>query len=225
MRTCSLFVLAVLLATAVAADARFRWKGRVDGVDEILVQGRSVRINHVEAQPVKDQDYRFSAPLPSRDAEVRLRKLKGRGKVRLMEQPSARNGYTAVVRIEDKKGGDSKYEFELLWDDDDDDSDDGGNDSVFRWKGRVDKGVVVEIRGDEHQLKDMGGAGTQEKSVRFDDPLPKRDVAVSLKKKKGRGKIRLVQKPNLFNGFTAKVRIEDDKGGAGDYEFELRWKK
>lgn len=234
-----LFVLGIcIVATPSTADERFQWKGQVDGVDEILIRGRSVRVNHLESKPIQRQDYRFSAPLPNRDIEVELRVIEGRGKIRLMEQPSARNDYTAVVRIEDHGNGDSYYELELVWDDedddwgwnDDDDGDDWGGDfgreeGVFRWEGRVDKGAEIRIRGNDYRVDDMGGQGTQERRADFDSALPESDVVVSLRKLEGRGDVELIQAPDASNGYTAVVRIEDDKGGADDYEIELRWRR
>lgn len=231
------FLLGAFAATAVAAKERFQWKGRVDGVDEILVRGRSVRVNHLEAKPIQRQDYRFSDPLPAHAVEVELGVVEGRGTVRLMEQPSERNDFTAVVRIEDDGGGASDYEFELVWDDDDDwggdwgddirwnDDSDGDGYGVFRWKGRVDIGAEIEIRGDRHSVHDDGGQGTREMRSRFVSSLPASDVIVSLRKLDGRGAVELVQTPDAGNDYTAIIRIEDDKGGADTYELELSWRR
>lgn len=234
MHTCLIGLLSGLAGTA-GADERFQWKGVVDGVDEILIQGRDVRVNHLEAKPIQRQDHRFTAPLPSRDVEVELREIKGRGRVRLMEQPSSRNDYTAVIRIEDDSGGDDEYEFELVWDDDwddwgdEDENDDwrrsGEQETGFRWKGRVDIGARIEIQGREYELKDMGGRGTVEFEARFDAELPRSDVALSLRKLDGRGDVELLQTPSASNDYTAVVQIEDDKSGADNYEFELRWRR
>ena len=238
MRRVWIFLLVTLAAAAVVADERFQWKGRVDGVDEILIRGRSVRINHLEAMPIQRQDHRFSDALPARAVEVELNVIEGRGKVRLMEQPSSRNDYTVVVRIEDESGGAGDYEFELLWDEDDDDwgsdwgsddirwnDDSDGGDGVFRWRGRVDIGADIEIRGDSHTVTDHGGQGTREDRAHFDASLPEADVPVSLRKRDGRGDVELVQAPDADNDYTAIVRIRDDKGGADNYEFELRWRR
>lgn len=238
MRRALLFLLVTLTGTALAAEERFQWKGRVDGVDEILVRGRSVRINHLEAMPIQRQDHRFSEALPSRAVEIELRVIEGRGTVRLMEQPSERNDFTVVVRIEDDKSGAGDYEFELLWDEDDDWGSDWGGDSdirwsddsdgvdgVFRWRGRVDIGAEIEIRGDTHSVKDLGGQGTQEYRAELDASLPETDVPVSLKKRDGRGDVELIQSPDAQNDYTAIVRIRDDKSGADNYEFELRWRR
>lgn len=219
------FVLAG--ASWSSAEERFRWRGDVDGTDEILIRGREVTINHLDAQPLRNQQFRFSAALPSRAVHVTLEVVRGRGEVRLMEQPSARNDFTAVVRIEDERGGDSRYEFELVWDEDEDEDSWKRDrvDGLFHWEGRVDKGVDVTIRGDLHTLSDMGGQGTRERVARFESALPRESVEIYVEKLEGRGDVDLLQAPSSANDYTAIVRIEDDKGGADDYEFELRWRR
>ena len=138
MQRAFFLVLALSVTAGVSAEERFRWRGRVDGVDDILVRGHDVEIDHLKWKPIQEQDYRFTAPLPRWDVEVELQTIKGRGRVRLMEQPSARNDYTAVVRIEDERSGDAEYEFELRWRDDWEDGDAAYD--AFRWEGRVDVG-------------------------------------------------------------------------------------
>ena len=111
-------------ASASFAEERFQWRGQVDGTDEILIRGQEVRVRHLAAKPIQRQDYRFTAPLPEWDVDLQLLKIEGRGEVRLVEEPSSWNDYTAVVRIDDEKQlGDSYYEFELTWSEGDDWSD------------------------------------------------------------------------------------------------------
>ena len=106
MRRTLLFLFVTLTTAAgAAAEERFQWRGRVDGAADILIRGRSVRVDHLGAKPIQHQDYRFSAYLPARAGEGERRHIEGRGTVRLLEQPSKRNDYTVVVRIEDERGG------------------------------------------------------------------------------------------------------------------------
>lgn len=228
------------LAGVAKADEKFQWRGEVDGVDEIQIRGDSIRIKHLENQPIQNQDYRFSEPLPRRDVHLKLRKISGRGHVRLVEEPSSWNDYTATVRIDDgRQGGSDRYEFELEWRSDNwddwesnswDHSDEWDDpwqhrrEGMFRWAGRVDVGAEIQIRGEQHRVNDAGGSGTQERRSQFSDALPSSDVPVSLHKVHGRGKVELVQTPSRSNDYTAVVRIEDDKGGADNYEFELTWR-
>ena len=95
---------------------RFWWRGVIDGSDRIRLMGDQVIIEHVEAQPVRDDSYDLSSPLPRTGTPVTLRKIKGRGRVEIVEQPSSRNRFSVVVLLEDKKGGSDTYEFELVWD-------------------------------------------------------------------------------------------------------------
>lgn len=237
----TLLALMVLSCPGPAlADQTFQWKGEVDGVDEIQIRGGSVRVNHLEAQPIQRQDHRFSQPLPSRDTHLRLVKVAGRGNVHVVEEPNSWNDYTATVRIEDRQGGADFYEFELHWRSDswnDWENSDWNHsnewndpfqqrrEGLFRWMGRVDIGAEIEIRGKTHRVNDKGGSGTQEHQAKFSMPLPSSDAPVSLHKVDGRGRVELVQNPSRSNGYAAIVRITDDKGGADDYEFELSFRQ
>ncbi|HSF14363.1 MAG TPA: hypothetical protein VLK65_02285 [Vicinamibacteria bacterium] len=96
---------------------------------------------------------------------------------------------------------------------------------MFRWRGRVDIGADIEIRGRNHHVNDKGGSGTQERQARFSAALPRNGSPVSVHKIHGRGLVLLTQFPNSSNNYTAIVRITDSKGGADDYEFELTWQQ
>lgn len=228
-------------AGLLSADQKFQWRGEVDGVDDILIRGNSVRIDHREAQPIQSQDHRFSEPLPERDVHLRLVKVKGRGKVRLIQEPNSWNDYTAKVRIDDSRGGSDDYEFELHWRSDswddwekndwnhsnewEDDHFGDREEGMFRWRGKVDIGAEIELRGREHHVNDKGGSGTQERQARFSASLPHSTAPISLHKIHGRGLVLITQYPNSRNDYTTKVTITDRKGGADDYEFELVWKQ
>ena len=60
--------------------------------------------------------------------------------------------------------------------------------------------------------------------VSFSNPLPRANVTVSVRKRNGRGRVSVVQQPNQSNNYTAIVKIDDDKGGADDYEIEMEWR-
>jgi hypothetical protein len=60
--------------------------------------------------------FAFSQPLPDRHFEsFELVDVQGRGRVDLVEEPWEGNDYTAVVRIEDERGGSAEYSFRLVW--------------------------------------------------------------------------------------------------------------
>jgi hypothetical protein len=93
----------------------FRWRGRVDGSDYINLQGNRVTVDHLEANPIQNASFQQSRVLPRSNVQVRLNKIRGRGTVELVEQPSSYNNFTAVVLIDDPDGGQDDYEFELIW--------------------------------------------------------------------------------------------------------------
>lgn len=102
--------------TSTQAQGRIWWRGVVDGSDRIRFRGDQVTIEHIGAQPIRDATYDISTALPTRRAVVvTLRLIRGRGRVELVEQPSSRNRYSAIVLVDDPKGGTDTYEFELLW--------------------------------------------------------------------------------------------------------------
>ena len=68
-------------------------------------------------------------------------------------------------------------------------------------------------------------AGTTQVAATVTPSLPRAGVPVSLHKVQGRGRVELVQTPNPGNDYVAVVRITDEKSGAGDYEFELSWRR
>src|SRR3990172_6204870 len=197
-----LAIVTPILLSALALPAEieyFRWRGDVDGIDDILIRGSQVKIEHVSAKPIQSQDHRFSAPLPFAEVELTLEVLHGRGSVRLMEQPSKRNQYTAVVRVDDQdNAGDDKYEFELSWSREDLRESDV-YEATFRLRGRVDIGCEIEIQGKRHKVTDAGGAGTPEKGATFSEPLPDSEVPVSVEKRSGRGRVEIVQTPDSGN--------------------------
>lgn len=91
------------------------WRGRVDDVTVLEIRDRSVRDRVVSGQPAQRVDYNFSSALPRSEVRVSVDKRKGRGEVRVVEQPNRRNGYTAVIEIRDSSGGAADYEIEVRW--------------------------------------------------------------------------------------------------------------
>ena len=93
----------------------FRWEGRVDIGAEIRVHGGEYEVSDVGGQGTQEYRSRFTSDLPEAEVPISLRQLDGRGRIELIQTPSAENAYTAVVRIEDSDSGDDTYSFELSW--------------------------------------------------------------------------------------------------------------
>jgi hypothetical protein len=92
------------------------WSGRVDGKVRVIVEQRNARSEVIAGGPVTGERIRFEQTLPQRrGSEPQVRKLRGRGRVEVVEFPSPRNGYRLVFEIEDDKGGSDNYEIEAGW--------------------------------------------------------------------------------------------------------------
>lgn len=89
----------------------------VDDLVIIHTRGGKVAFETVRGQRARDAGTECSQPLPSGDAlaDFRWRGIDGRGRVELLEEPDRRNRFTAIVRIEDTKGGGQEHHFRLTW--------------------------------------------------------------------------------------------------------------
>jgi len=98
-----------------SGSGRISWKGRVDDDIRITIRGGSADVETIGGTPYNDAQPNFFSSLPSRRVNVSLNVKRGRGQVYIEQQPSRDNGFAAVIRIKDPKGGASDYEFELSW--------------------------------------------------------------------------------------------------------------
>jgi hypothetical protein len=93
-----------------------RWSGRVDDVVEIRLTGQRVETITRSGARVSNVNHSVrGASLPQRDVQVSIERRSGRGEVRVVQQPSRRNGFTTVIRIFDPQGGASFYDVTAFW--------------------------------------------------------------------------------------------------------------
>jgi hypothetical protein len=101
--------------------------------------------------------------------------------------------------------------------------DSGDRSGTISWRGRVDDDVRISFRGGTAHVETIGGTPFNDGQANFLNSLPSRRVSVSVIKIRGRGDMFVEQQPSRENDFTAIVRIKDSRGGASDYEFQLKW--
>jgi hypothetical protein len=97
----------------------FRWSGTVDGEVEIRLQGRHASYRTLSGASVRDVRLHTEQMLPREAGIVSVVRRHGRGSADVVEQPSARNGWTTVIRVRDPQGGASHYAFDVEWRDGD----------------------------------------------------------------------------------------------------------
>ena len=203
----------------------FVWEGRVDGADYLFVRDRSAWIRHIESQPVEDERYDFRTALPQRAQTVQMDVQRGRGRVTVEEQPSARNNYTLKILLDDtQRGGSDFYRLGLRWS--------GGGDwkspadgyrGMIHWRGTVDGRDRLFFQKQTVDVRHLEARPIRNMQVDFSAPLPREVVEVRLNVVRGRGDVRIIEQHSRSNGWAAVVEVDDPKNGDDDYEFELTW--
>jgi len=92
-----------------------RWSGSVDNEVEIRLSGRRLDERVLAGGAVMNERSSVVEGLPRRDAQLVVSQRQGRGTVYVAQQPSAYNGYTAVIRVRDPQGGYGYYDFDLSY--------------------------------------------------------------------------------------------------------------
>jgi hypothetical protein len=91
---------------------------QVDNQVEVAVRGDFVNIRRLSGQEPRDDGSECNFPLPDRERdlrEFRFEVMDSRNEIRLVEEPSRRNDFTARVAIRDNSGGFGRYHFRLSW--------------------------------------------------------------------------------------------------------------
>jgi hypothetical protein len=86
----------------------------VDGSAEIDILGDTAQLRTISGQNAVWRRFQCTAPMPQAPADFRFVGVDGRGHVGLLRDPRSNRG-TAVVRIDDPKGGREGYTFDLQW--------------------------------------------------------------------------------------------------------------
>lgn len=91
------------------------WRGRVDSEVQLFVRSRSIETRTISGTPYENGTFSFTSSLPTRNVNVEALKKSGRGSVRVLEQPSRDNDYTAIIQINDDGSGAREYQLEIVW--------------------------------------------------------------------------------------------------------------
>jgi len=92
------------------------WSGTVAGRIRVTVQGGAVFSQVLAGRPAENQRSDLVRPLPARaDLAAAIQKLRGRGRVAIVETPSEQNNYRLIFEIDDPGPGADSYEVELDW--------------------------------------------------------------------------------------------------------------
>ncbi len=194
------------------------WNGRAEGDVIVSCRGGSCEAATTGGNPIRGGRSRFTKPLPDRDIVVALLEKSGRGDLRLLEQPAESNQYAARVLIRDPHAGSSEYSFKLAWLQPKDDALSVARPGMY-WSGRVDGTARITVHGRAAATTgSVTGVGAQ-----FERGLPGAAADVTLAKLRGRGRIRMIERPAKTNNWTLVFEVADSGPGPDDYEVEVRW--
>lgn len=204
---------------------RIAWSGHVDQEAMVSCRARSCVAEAAHGSPIADERVKFSRPLPNREIQVTLEEAQGRGEIRLVEQPSERNQYTARVSIRDPQTGIGDYSFLLVWNragrkEPDLPSTARG----FTWSGTVEGRVRVTVQGGASFSQAVAGRPVKGERADFLRSLPARsDLTAAVKKLQGRGEVQVIEQPSDKNNYRLVFEIQNPAGEADNYEIEVDW--
>lgn len=99
-------------------DQILQWSGSVDREIQIEVDNRRATVYEVGSNERTRRRVNMTGSIPNRPGRLYVQVLQGRGRVDVIEQPSARNGYRATIRLRDPQGGASRYRIAAYWEGD-----------------------------------------------------------------------------------------------------------
>lgn len=120
MRQFAFPIIIFLLTSAAYAQTddvkgRVFWRGDVDDRVHLVIRNESLEMRIISGETRPDGNYSFTAALPGESVSVEVNKKEGRGDVKVIQQPTAENAFTAIVEIYDKRAGSKVYQLEILW--------------------------------------------------------------------------------------------------------------
>ncbi len=97
-------------------DVFLTWEGQVSAPVTLKIRGDRVEIESLSLSAVSGASFRFHEPMPRDASEIRANVRSGNGVVRIIEQPTRRNGFAALVRINPRGHGTELYRLEFTAD-------------------------------------------------------------------------------------------------------------
>jgi hypothetical protein len=101
-----------------ARNEILEWSGKVDREIRIQIDNRRATVLEVGSNERARRRVNMINSIPNRPGTLSVQVLQGRGRVDVIQQPNARNGYTAVIRLRDPDGGASRYRIAAYWEGD-----------------------------------------------------------------------------------------------------------
>lgn len=119
-RLASIFLFVLFLSVSAYSqsasnEGRVYWFGSVDDKIQLTISGITLSQKAVSGRTMPDGNYSFTAELPQTAVTVTAVKVEGRGSVSVIQQPTAENGFTAIVEVADARGGAGDHLIDVSW--------------------------------------------------------------------------------------------------------------
>ena len=115
----SLFALVAVSSAQAQSEStsgKVFWRGTVDNKVHLTIKGNALDQKLVEGAENPNGTFSFTAPLPRQAVTVQVNRKEGRSKkIKVIQQPTADNDFTAIVEIHDDGGGARDYILEIFW--------------------------------------------------------------------------------------------------------------
>ena len=112
----ALFAVSSVQAQSESASGKVFWRGSVDNKVHLTIKSDTLEQKTVEGSEKPLGKFSFTAPLPNQAVTVQVSRKEGRSKkVKVIQQPTAENDFTAIVEIHDDGGGARDYVLEIFW--------------------------------------------------------------------------------------------------------------
>jgi hypothetical protein len=91
---------------------------------------------------------------------------------------------------------------------------------------RVDGEVEIYLQGDAVRYRAVSGRPPTDEGSVYNQPLPQQGLrSFDARKIDGRGEVEVLERPSASNNFTAKLRVDDPRGGDDVYRIQVRWER
>jgi len=112
----ALFTVSSIQAQTESTSGKVFWRGSVDNKVHLTIKSNTLEQKTVEGAEKPAGTFSFTAPLPEQAVTVQVLRKEGRSKkIKVIQQPTADNDFTAIVEIHDDGGGARDYVLEIFW--------------------------------------------------------------------------------------------------------------
>jgi len=112
----ALFAVSSAQAQSESTSGKVFWRGSVDNKVHLTIKGDTLEQKAVEGTETAAGTFSFTAPLPEQAVTVGVTRKEGRSKkIKVIQQPTADNDFTAIIEIHDNGGGARDYVLEIFW--------------------------------------------------------------------------------------------------------------